>query len=83
MSSETVGLEAAPAAKPGAGAAILEVDDLRTYFHTRDGIVRAVDGVSLSVTRGETRGIVGESGCVKSGTGISILRLLPEPPAKV
>ena len=62
---------------------ILEIDDLRTYFHTRDGVVRAVDGVSLSVGRGETLSIVGESGCGKSVTALSILRLLEIPPARI
>ena len=62
---------------------ILEVDDLRTHFHTRDGVVRAVDGVSFTVNRGETLCIVGESGCGKSVTAMSILRLLPQPPAKI
>ena len=73
-----------PAAEaPEAATPILRVDDLRTYFHTRDGVVRAVDGVSFELTRGETLCIVGESGCGKSVTAMSVLRLLPEPPAKV
>jgi peptide/nickel transport system ATP-binding protein len=62
--------------------ALLEIDDLKTYFYTRDGIVRAVDGVSITVKRGETLSIVGESGCGKSVTAMSVLRLLPQPPAK-
>ena len=62
---------------------ILEIDDLRTHFHTRDGVVRAVDGVSFHVNRGETLGVVGESGCGKSVTAMSILRLLPQPPARI
>jgi peptide/nickel transport system ATP-binding protein len=61
---------------------ILEVDDLRTHFFTRDGVVRAVDGVSLSLERGETLGVVGESGCGKSITALSILRLIPMPPGR-
>ena len=61
---------------------ILEVDDLRTHFFTRDGVVRAVDGVSLSLQRGETLGVVGESGCGKSITALSILRLVPMPPGR-
>ena len=66
-----------------ANGAILEIDGLKTHFHTRDGIVRAVDGVSIRVDRGETLSIVGESGCGKSVTAMSVLRLLPEPPAKI
>jgi len=62
---------------------LLEIEDLRTYFFTRDGIVRAVDGVSLDVRRGETLGVVGESGCGKSVTSLSILRLIPEPPGRI
>jgi peptide/nickel transport system ATP-binding protein len=58
--------------------AILEVEDLRTQFGTLDGTVRAVDGVSFALKRGETLGIVGESGCGKSVTALSILRLIPE-----
>jgi oligopeptide transport system ATP-binding protein len=58
---------------------ILQVDDLHTSFFTRKGVIKAVDGVSFSVHEGETLGIVGESGCGKTVTGLSILRLLPEP----
>ncbi|HCZ06371.1 MAG TPA: peptide ABC transporter ATP-binding protein [Thermotogae bacterium] len=57
---------------------ILQVKDLRTYFYTEDGVVKAVDGVSFEVYEGETLGIVGESGCGKSVTSLSILRLLDE-----
>jgi len=57
---------------------VLEVKNLRTYFHTDDGIVKAVDGVSFEVYQGETLGIVGESGCGKSVTSLSIMRLLDE-----
>ncbi|MGB9739435.1 ABC transporter ATP-binding protein [Chloroflexus sp.] len=64
-------------------APLLEVRDLRTYFHTQDGIVKAVDGVSFYVNRGETLGIVGESGCGKSVTSLSIMRLIPNPPGKI
>jgi len=62
---------------------LLEVNDLRTYFYTREGAVRAVDGVSFSVDKGRTLGIVGESGCGKSVTALSIMGLLPRPPAKI
>ena len=60
-----------------ATAPVLQVEDLRTHFFTQDGITRAVDGVSFQVRPGETLGIVGESGCGKSVTALSILRLLP------
>jgi peptide/nickel transport system ATP-binding protein len=61
---------------------LLEVEELKTYFFTRDGVVRAVDGVSFSVERGETLAIVGESGCGKSVTSLSILRLIASPPGR-
>src|SRR6187455_450605 len=62
---------------------LLEVDGLKTYFYTRDGIVRAVDGVSFTVYPGETLAVVGESGCGKSVTSLSILRLIAAPPGKI
>ncbi|MBW4827147.1 MAG: ABC transporter ATP-binding protein [Clostridiaceae bacterium] len=62
---------------------LLEVKDLKTYFYTDDGIVKAVDGVNFSVESGKTIGIVGESGCGKSVTAMSILRLIPDPPGKI
>jgi peptide/nickel transport system ATP-binding protein len=63
--------------------ALLEVDGLRTHFFTRDGIVRAVDGVSFSVDPGETLAVVGESGCGKSVTSLSILRIIASPPGRI
>src|SRR5580704_13893267 len=63
--------------------ALLEVENLQTHFATPDGINRAVDGVSFTVNEGETLALVGESGCGKSVTALSILRLIPEPPGKI
>ena len=62
---------------------VLDVRNLRTYFDTEDGIVKAVDGISFQVGRGETLGIVGESGSGKSVTNLSLLRLIPEPPGRI
>ncbi len=66
---------------PGTGQAekVLEIEDLKTHFFTRDGVVRAVDGVSYHVLKGETLGVVGESGCGKSVTALSVLRLIAKP----
>jgi oligopeptide/dipeptide ABC transporter ATP-binding protein len=63
--------------------ALLDVQNLKTYFFTREGAVQAVDGVSFSVDPGQTLGIVGESGCGKSVTALSIMGLIPKPPAKI
>jgi peptide/nickel transport system ATP-binding protein/oligopeptide transport system ATP-binding protein len=60
---------------------ILEVEDLEVHFHTLEGTVRAVNGVSFDLEKGETLGLVGESGCGKSVTALTILRLIPSPPA--
>src|SRR5579859_200847 len=62
---------------------LLEVENLQTHFRTPEGIIRAVDGVSFAIERGETMAIVGESGCGKSVTANSILRLVPQPPGKI
>jgi peptide/nickel transport system ATP-binding protein len=68
----------APAPQP-----LLQVRDLRTYFHTEAGIARAVDGVSFDIFPGEVLGLVGESGSGKSVTALSVLRLIPDPPGKI
>ena len=62
---------------------VLRVDDLRTYFQTRWGTVKAVDGISFDLRRGETLGIVGESGSGKSVTMLSLMRLIPMPPGRI
>ncbi|GAB4340632.1 MAG: ABC transporter ATP-binding protein [Candidatus Abyssubacteria bacterium] len=62
---------------------LIEVHDLKTYFYSDSKVVRAVDGVSFSVEKGKTLGLVGESGCGKSVTALSILRLIPSPPGKI
>ncbi len=63
--------------------ALLEVEDLCTVFHTEDGVVHAVDGVSFQVEAGKILGIVGESGCGKSVTAMSVMRLIPDPPGRI
>ncbi|MFQ5840776.1 MAG: ABC transporter ATP-binding protein [Candidatus Methylomirabilales bacterium] len=62
---------------------LLDVKDLKTYFFTEEGTVRAVDGVDLTIDKGETLGVVGESGCGKSVTALSIMRLIPHPPGRI
>lgn len=62
---------------------LLKVSNLKTYFYTHEGIIKAVDAVSFSVNQGETLGIVGESGSGKSVTALSIMRLIPDPPGKI
>jgi peptide/nickel transport system ATP-binding protein len=63
--------------------ALLSVEDLRTYFYLRGGILKAVDGVSFNLKPQETLAIVGESGCGKSMTALSLMRLIPDPPGKI
>jgi oligopeptide/dipeptide ABC transporter ATP-binding protein len=65
------------------GPALLEIDNLQTHFFTADGVVKAVDGVSYTLRSGETLGVVGESGCGKSVTALSILRLVANPPGRI
>ena len=62
---------------------LLDVQNLRTSFHTRNGVVRAVQDVSFTVEKGETLGIVGESGSGKSVTCYSLMRLIPQPPGRI
>ncbi|MFN8557195.1 MAG: ABC transporter ATP-binding protein [Dehalococcoidia bacterium] len=62
---------------------LLQIKDLRTHFFTEEGVVKAVDGVSYDVEEGETLALVGESGCGKSVTALSLLRLIPNPPGKI
>jgi len=62
---------------------LLSVKDLKTYFYTDDGVVRSVDGVDFTIRKGDTLGMVGESGCGKSVTALSILRLIQQPPGKI
>ena len=61
---------------------ILEIDNLQVYFNTETGIVKAVDGVTIDIPKNSTIGIVGESGCGKSVTSLTTMRLLQEPPGK-
>ncbi|WP_051444233.1 ABC transporter ATP-binding protein [Afipia sp. P52-10] len=80
-------LASADSDRPIAGIAVadplLTVSDLKTYFFTRNGTVRAVDGVSFAIARGETLAIVGESGCGKSMTALSLMRLIADPPGRI
>ena len=64
-------------------ATLLEVKNLKTHFFTMDGVVKAVDGVSYELEEGETLGLVGESGCGKSVSALSVMRLVPDPPGKI
>ena len=62
---------------------LVEVKNLKTYFYTEEGVVKAVDGVDFEIYPGETLGVVGESGCGKSVTSLSIMRLVESPPGKI
>ncbi|HLS68917.1 MAG TPA: ABC transporter ATP-binding protein [Kiloniellales bacterium] len=81
MPVDTTEARLAPRPAP-AGEPLLEIEELRTYFDTRDGVVKAVDGLSFSLRPGEILGVVGESGCGKSITSLSIMRLVPRPPGR-
>src|SRR5437868_47300 len=72
-----------PAFEKGGEEKVLEVKNLRTSFFSDEGEVKAVDDVSFSVSKGKTLGIVGESGCGKSVTSLSIMRLVPDPPGRI
>ncbi|NPV60232.1 MAG: ABC transporter ATP-binding protein [Actinobacteria bacterium] len=65
------------------GETLLEVKGLKTYFHTQEGVVKAVDGVSFSIARGEALAVVGESGCGKTVTALSVMNLIPDPPGRI
>src|ERR1700741_525960 len=71
------------AAEPAANDALLDIRGLKTHFTTDDGIVHAVDGVDLTVGRGETGCVVGESGCGKTVTALSVLKLIAMPPGRI
>src|SRR4030043_185027 len=62
---------------------LLEVKNLKTYFYTDDGVAKAVDDVTFDLDKGETLGLVGESGCGKSVSALSVMRLIPDPPGKI
>jgi peptide/nickel transport system ATP-binding protein/oligopeptide transport system ATP-binding protein len=75
---------AAPPPRPGPeDDVLLALDELQTYFFTDAGVVKAVDGVSYRIRKGRTLGVVGESGCGKSVTALSIMRLIPDPPGRI
>jgi peptide/nickel transport system ATP-binding protein len=78
-----VEVPAAMAASGDNAPGVLEVEGLRTYLFTRSGVVKGVDDVSFSLYRGETLAVVGESGCGKSMTALSIMRLVPDPPGRI
>ena len=65
------------------GTPLLEIKDLKTYFNTDEGIARAVDGMDLTIGRGKTLGVIGESGCGKSVSALSVMQLIPQPPGRI
>jgi len=65
------------------GERLLEIKGLKTHFFTEEGVVRAVDGINLHIDKGETLGVVGESGCGKTVTALSVMKLIPMPPGKI
>jgi ABC-type dipeptide/oligopeptide/nickel transport system ATPase component len=75
-------LRVGPSVRP-ASDTLLEVRDLRTHFKVMDGIVKAVDGVDFSLKRGQALGLVGESGCGKSVTALTIMQLIDTPPGEI
>ena len=79
--------EPAPSVEPGETPPdddlVLRIQDLKTYFYTYDGVVKALDGVNLKIRKGETTGLVGETGCGKSVTAFSVTRLIPDPPGRI
>ena len=72
-----------PETPPAPDGAILSIEKLRTFFYTYDGVVKALDGVTFKIRRGETTGLVGETGCGKSVTAFSVTRLISDPPGRV
>jgi oligopeptide/dipeptide ABC transporter ATP-binding protein len=83
LSQRALAGRTAPKTGAAPGAAVLEIDDLRTHFFSQAGVIRAVDGVSYAVHPGETLGVVGESGCGKTVTALSVLRLVANPPGRI
>src|SRR5207244_7538004 len=81
--SRALGVESGKQLNAAASSNVLEIEDLKTHFFTAAGVVKAVDGVSYSVRSGETLGVVGESGCGKSVTALSVLRLVADPPGRI
>jgi len=83
MSSELSNADTRAAAPRRTKRPLLEVQDLATHFFSDEGVARAVDGVSFTLYEGETLGVVGESGCGKSVTALSVMRLIPDPPGRI